>query len=292
MVRFWRYIRVTFFSLAVFVAPLMANDFWLSPEETSCIGIGDGLAGLLGGGGGGIATKTHCGFRVPSGPDDIFQCYAPDSSGTCRLNGRFASISELPAAAKLEPVANDISCYRYKKELYIVVETAIPEQVYDTVLHYPTPTRCYKDSTSCQKDQITPDSVHRYQKTFYSCKNSETTREGCPITDKGISLVFNQKGELTQWNLEALQLYLSLKDENNVSRFMNKTEQERKRRFDYTITYPWKYSSKDAKKLADATVRKSKGMQFYSGLKKSERKDSQFATMYDVINACKEWEAK
>jgi len=291
MVRFWSSIRISLISLATFVAPLMANDFWLSPEETSCIV--EGLTGVLGGSGGGIVSKHGDPIKVSSnGPEDIFQCYTPDSSGTCRLNGRFASTSILPAVTRPEPIANDINCYRYKKEAYIVVETAIPEQVHDSILHTPTPTRCYKDSISCQKDQITPDSVYRYQKTFYSCKNSETTREGCPITDKGISLVFNQKGELTKWNLEALQLYLSLKDENNVSRFMNKTEQEQDRRFYYTIMYPWEYSSKDAKKLADATVRKSKGMQFYSGLKKSERKGSQFVTMYDAINTCKEWEAK
>jgi len=91
-------LRLALVFVVVILSSAAANDFWLTPEE----GIGDGLAGLLGGGGGGIATKTVCGFRVAEGPKDIFQCYTPGDDGICRRGGFYASITRLPAVGKID----------------------------------------------------------------------------------------------------------------------------------------------------------------------------------------------
>ncbi len=271
--------------LAMLMAPLFAHDYWLEPGDIKC----DGLAGLLGGGGGGIATKTICGIKIPSkGPDDIFQCYTPDDKGICHPSNLYASRSELPALEQPKALERDISCYRYKNETYIVVETSIPEQVIDSMTQHPISTRCYIDSLNCQQAIIKQDSETRSPYHFHFCKNTETTAMGCPVSEKGLSLVFNEMGQLTEWNLDALRLYLDMKSENNVSRFMERAEQERTHKINYTITLPWKFSKNDAIALSTSSVQNAKGMQFFSGTKKEGRIDIKLNSMQDAINTCKE----
>ena len=272
-------------SIAMLVAPLFAHDYWLEPGDIKC----DDLVGLLGGGGGGIATKTICGIKIPSkGPDDIFQCYTPDDKGICHPSNLYASRSELPALEQPKALERDISCYRYKNEAYIVVETSIPEQVIDSMTQHPISTRCYIDSLNCQQAIIKQDSETRSPYHFHFCKNTETTATGCPVSEKGLSLVFNEKGQLTEWNLDALRLYLDMKSENNVSRFMKRAEQERTHKINYTITLPWKFSKNDAIALSTSSVQNAKGMQFFSGTKKEGRIDIKLNSMQDAINTCKE----
>ena len=272
-------------TLAMLMAPLFAHDYWLEPGDIKC----DGLAGLLGGGGGGIATKIICGIKIPSkGPDDIFQCYTPDNKGICHPSNLYASRSELPALEQPKTLERDISCYRYKNEAYIVVETSIPEQVIDSMTQHPISTRCYIDSLNCQQAIIKQDSETRSPYHFHFCKNTETTAMGCPVSEKGLSLVFNEKGQLTEWNLDALRLYLDMKSENNVSRFMKRAEQERTHKINYTITLPWKFSKNDAIALSTSSVQNAKGMLFFSGTKKEGRIDIKLNSMQDAINTCKE----
>ena len=88
-------------TLAMLMAPLFG--------DIKC----DGLAGLLGGGGGGIATKIICGIKIPSkGPDDIFQCYTPDNKGICHPSNLYASRSELPALEQPKTLERDIRVSR------------------------------------------------------------------------------------------------------------------------------------------------------------------------------------
>lgn len=278
--------------LAMLAAPIFANDFWLTIEEAEKCSIGDGLSRLLGGGGGGITTKISCGIRNESGPKDIFQCYAPDSNGVCQQNGIYAIKTTLPVVGEIKPLEKDINCYRYKDEAYIVIETAIPEQVRDSITHHPAGFKCFEDLSTCQKSLATPDSLQNYEKYFKVCKNSVTTQEGCPVTDTGISLVFDSNGKLNVKSLEALKFYLSLKAEDNVSKFMERAEQEQNRYNYYRITYPWKFSEEKTDSLVNETILKSKGMLFYSGLKKINREDAHFTSMQDAIKMCKEWVRK
>jgi hypothetical protein len=272
-------------TLAMLTAPLFAHDYWLEPGNIKC----DDLVGLLGGGGGGIATKLVCGIKIPSkGPDDIFQCYTPDDKGICHPSNLYASRSELPALEQPKALERDISCYRYKNEAYIVVETSIPEQVIDSMTQHPISTRCYIDSLNCQQAIIKQDSETRSPYHFHFCKNTETTATGCPVSEKGLSLVFNEKGELIEWNLDALRLYLDMKSENNVSRFMERAEQERTHKIKYTIILPWKFSKNDAIALSTSSVQNAKRMQFFSGTKKEGRIDIKFSSMQDAIKTCKE----
>ena len=272
-------------TLAMLTAPLFAHDYWLEPGDIKC----GGLSGLLGGGGGGIATKIICGIKIPSkGPDDIFQCYTPDDKGICHPSNLYASRSELPALEQPKALERDISCYRYKNEAYIVVETSIPEQVIDSMTQHPIVTRCYIDSMGCQEAIVNQDSGKWWPYHFHFCKNTETTAMGCPVSEKGLSLVFNEKGQLTEWNLDALRLYLDMKSENNVSRFMKRAEQERTHKINYTITLPWKFSKNDAIALSTSSVQNAKGMQFFSGTKKEGRIDIKLNSMQDAINTCKE----
>ena len=277
--------HIVIFPLAMLSAPLFAHDYWLEPGDIKC----DGLAGLLGGGGGGIATKIICGIKIPSkGPDDIFQCYTPDNKGICHPSNLYASRSELPALEQPKTLERDISCYRYKNEAYIVVETSIPEQVIDSMTQHPISTRCYIDSMGCQEAIVNQDSGKWWPYHFHFCKNTETTAMGCPVSEKGLSLVFNEKGQLTEWNLDALRLYLDMKSENNVSRFMERAEQERTHKINYTITLPWKFSKNDAIALSTSSVQNAKGMLFFSGTKKEGRIDIKLNSMQDAINTCKE----
>lgn len=272
-------------TLAMLSAPLFAHDYWLEPGDIKC----DDLVGLLGGGGGGIATKLVCGIKIPSkGPDDIFQCYTPDDKGICHPSNLYASRSELPALEQPKALERDISCYRYKNEAYIVVETSIPEQVIDSMTQHPISTRCYIDSLNCQQAIIKQDSETRSPYHFHFCKNTETTATGCPVSEKGLSLVFNENGELTEWNLDALRLYLDMKSENNVSRFMERAEQERTHKINYTIILPWKFSKEDAIALSTSSVQNAKGMQFFLGTKKQDRIDIKLNSMQDAIKTCKE----
>jgi len=272
-------------TLAMLTAPLFAHDYWLEPGDIKC----DDLVGLLGGGGGGISTKLVCGIKIPSkGPDDIFQCYTPDDKGICHPSNLYASRSELPALEQPKALERDISCYRYKNEAYIVVETSIPEQVIDSMTQHPISTRCYIDSLNCQQAIIKQDSETRSPYHFHFCKNTETTATGCPVSEKGLSLVFNEKGELIEWNLDALRLYLDMKSENNVSRFMERAEQERTHKIKYTIILPWKFSKNYAIALSTSSVQNAKRMQFFSGTKKEGRIDIKFSSMQDAIKTCKE----
>ncbi len=277
--------HIVIFPLTMLTAPLFAHDYWLEPGDIKC----DDLVGLLGGGGGGIATKTICGIKIPSkGPDDIFQCYTPDDKGICHPSNLYASRSELPALEQPKALERDISCYRYKNEAYIVVETSIPEQVIDSMTQHPIATRCYIDSMGCQEAIVNQDSGKWWPYHFHFCKNTETTAMGCPVSEKGLSLVFNEKGQLTEWNLDALRLYLDLKSENNVSRFMKRAEKERTHKINYTITLPWKFSKEDAIALSTSSVQNAKGMLFFSGTKKEGRIDIKISSMQDAINTCKE----
>lgn len=289
MTHLWEIFRIVPFFLTMLVAPLFANDFWLTNEEANPCGKGDGLSGLIGGGGGGIATRLHCGIRIENGPKDIFQCYAPDSNGICRQNGIYASKTTLPAIGDPPPLEKDIHCYRYKDEAYIVIETAIPEQVEDSLTHHPAGFKCFEDLSTCQKSLTAPDSIPNYEKDFRVCKNTTTTPEGCPVTDTGISLVFDSSGKLNKRTFETLKLYLSLKTENNVTKFMERVEQENHSYNYYKVSYPWKFDEKKIDNLVDETILKSKGMQFYFGLEKSVRIDAHFTSMQDAIKTCKEW---
>jgi len=62
--------------------------------------------------------------------------------------------------------------------------------------------------------------------------------------------------------------------------------------FHYDILYPWKYGSGDAFVLGKESVQKSKGMEFYSVLQKTERKAMQFTSVQEALDACKGWSAK
>lgn len=275
--------------LAMLTTSLFAHDYWLDPEDVGC----SGLAGLLGGGGGGFATKTICRFYAEEGPKDIFPCYEPDSNGGCRI-ARYASRTRLPMVGSPEVLNQDIECFRYKNESYIVIPTSIPEQVQDSVFHFPTQAKCYSDSLNCgnvKSDTLPYEGLpkphsHKY---FFSCKNTNATTEGCPIAESGLSLVFDETGKLKHWKRDGLLLYLEMKAENNVTKFMNRVAQEGKRYQSYKTILPWHFSDNDAANMIGASIHKAKGMQFFSGIKKSERKDLHFDTMQDAIKTCKEW---
>jgi hypothetical protein len=219
-------------------APLFAHDYWLEHEEVGCYG----LVGLPGGGGGGIATKTHCAFLFEEGPKDIFPCYEPDSNGGCRI-ARYASRTRLPMVGAPEVFNQDIECFRYKNESYIVIPTSIPEQVQDSIFHFPTQAKCYSDSLNCgniKSDTLPHEGLpkpysHKY---FYSCKYASATTEGCPIAENGLSLVFDETGKLKHWKRDGLLLYLEMKAENNITKFMNRVEQEGKRYQSYKLILP------------------------------------------------------
>ncbi|MEE3341015.1 MAG: hypothetical protein VZR14_09835, partial [Hallerella sp.] len=252
-----------------------------------------GLAGLLGGGGGGLATKTICHFFADDGPKNIFPCYEPDSNGGCRI-ARYASKTKLPMVGVPEVFNQDIECFRYKNESYIVIPTSIPEQVQDSVFHFPTQAKCYSDSLNCgniKSDTLPHEGLpkpysHKY---FYSCKYAAATTEGCPIAEKGLSLVFDETGKLKHWKRDGLLLYLEMKAENNVTKFMNRVEQEGKRYQSYKLISPWHFYDNDATNIIEKSIHKASGMQFFSGIKKSERKDLHFNTMQEAIKTCKEW---
>ena len=277
------------FSLAMLTTPLFAHDYWLEPEEVGCYG----LAGLLGGGGGGIATKIRCPLLLEEGPKDIFPCYEPDTNGGCRL-ARYASRTRLPMVGSPEVFNQDIECFRYKNESYIVIPTSIPEQVQDSIFHFPVQAKCYSDSLNCgniKSDTLPHEGLpkpysHKY---FYSCKYAVATTEGCPIAEKGLSLVFDETGKLKHWKRDGLLLYLDMKAENNVTKFMNRVEQEAKRYQSYKLISPWHFYDNDATNIIEKSIHKAKGMQFFSGIKKSERKDLHFNTMQEAIKTCKEW---
>ena len=272
-------------------APLFAHDYWLEPEEARCYG----LAGLLGGGGGGIATKTHCPFLLEEGAKDIFPCYEPDSNGGCHI-ARYASRTKLPMVGSPEVLDQDIECFRYKNESYIVIPTSIPEQVHDSVFHFPVQAKCYSDNLNCGniKSDTPPHEglpkpySHKY---FYSCKNVYATTEGCPIAENGLSLVFDETGNFKHWKRDGLLLYLEMKAENNVTKFMERVEQEGKRYRSYKIILPYHFYDNDVTNIIETSIHKAKGMQFFSGIKKSEQKDLHFDTMQDAIKTCKEWVA-
>ena len=275
--------------LAMLTTSLFAHDYWLDPEDVGC----SGLAGLLGGGGGGFATKTICRFYAEEGPKDIFPCYEPDSNGGCRI-ARYASKTKLPMVGAPEVFNQDIECFRYKNESYIVIPTSIPEQVQDSVFHFPTQAKCYSDSLNCgnvKSDTLPYEGLpkphsHKY---FFSCKNTNATTEGCPIAESGLSLVFDETGKLKHWKRDGLLLYLEMKAENNVTRFMDRVEKEDGRFQSYKIILPWKFSDNEVANLVKTSIHKAKGMQFFSGVKKSERKDFHFDSMQDAIKTCKEW---
>jgi len=275
--------------LAMLTTSLFAHDYWLDPEDVGC----SSLAGLLGGGGGGFATKTICRFYAEEGPKDIFPCYEPDSNGGCRI-ARYVSKTKLPMVGAPEVFNQDIECFRYKNESYIVIPTSIPEQVQDSVFHFPTQAKCYSDSLNCgnvKSDTLPYEGLpkphsHKY---FFSCKNTNATTEGCPIAESGLSLVFDETGKLKHWKRDGLLLYLEMKAENNVTKFMNRVAQEGKRYQSYKTILPWHFSDNDAANMIGASIHKAKGMQFFSGIKKSERKDLHFDTMQDAIKTCKEW---
>lgn len=73
---------------------------------------------------------------------------------------------------------------------------------------------------------------------------------------------------------------------------MERAEQEQNRYNYYRITYPWKFSEEKTDSLVNETILKSKGMLFYSGLKKINREDAHFTSMQDAIKMCKEWVRK
>lgn len=281
---------IVIISLAMLTTPLFAHDYWQEPEEARCYG----LAGTLsGGGGGGIATKTHCAFLLEEGPKDIFPCYEPDSNGGCRI-ARYASRTRLPMVGAPEVFNQDIECFRYKNESYIVIPTSIPEQVQDSVFHFPVQAKCYSDSLNCgnvKSDTLPHEGFSKpySHKYFYSCKNAYATTEGCPIAEKGLSLVFDETGKLKHWKRDGLLLYLEMKAENNVTKFMNRVEQEGKRYQTYKIILPWHFYDNDATNIIEKSIHKAKGMQFFSRIKKSERKNLHFNTMQEAIKTCKEW---
>ena len=275
--------------LAMLMAPLFAHDYWLEPGDIKC----DGLAGLLGGGGGGSAIKIRCPLLLEEGPKDIFPCYEPDTNGGCRI-ARYASRTRLPMVGSPEVFNQDIECFRYKNESYIVIPTSIPEQVHDSLFHFPTQAKCYSDSLNCgniKSDTLPHEGLpkpysHKY---FYSCKNAVATTEGCPIAEKGLSLVFDETGKLKHWKRDGLLLYLEMKAENNVTKFMNRVEQEGKRYQSYKLISPWHFYDNDATNIIEKSIHKASGMQFFSGIKKSERKNLHFNTMQEAIKTCKEW---
>ncbi len=277
------------FPLAMLTAPLFAHDYWLEPEEVGCYG----LAGLLGGGGGGIATKIRCPLLLEEGPKDIFPCYEPDTNGGCRI-ARYASRTRLPMVGSPEVFNQDIECFRYKNESYIVIPTSIPEQVHDSLFHFPTQAKCYSDSLNCgniKSDTLPHEGFpkpysHKY---FYSCKYASATTEGCPIAENGLSLVFDETGKLKHWKQDGLLLYLEMKAENNVTKFMNRVEQEGKRYQSYKLISPYHFYDNDATNIIEKSIHKASGMQFFSGIKKSERRNLQFNTMQEAIKTCKEW---
>lgn len=268
---------------------VFAHDYWLEFESVNC----SGLSGLLGGGGGGIATKTICHFIPEQGAKDIFPCYEPDANGGCRI-ARYASKTKLPMVGTPEVSNQDIECFRYKNESYVVVPTSIPEQVQDTVFHFPVRAKCYSDRLNCgnvKSDSLPHEGLpkphsHKY---FFSCKNTDATMNGCPIAEKGLFLVFDEKSNLKHWKREVLLLYLEMKAENNVTRFMDRVEKEDGRFQSYKIILPWNFSDNEVANLVKTSIHKAKGMQFFSGVKKSERKDFHFDSMQDAIKTCKEW---
>ena len=278
-----------FLTLAMLTAPLFAHDYWLEPGDIKC----DDLVGLLGGGGGGIATKTICHFLPEQGQKDIFPCYEPDTNGGCRIV-RYAGKTRLPMVGTPEVSNQDIECFRYKNESYVVIPTSIPEQVHDSVFHFPVRAKCYSDSLNCgniKSDSLPHEGLpkphsHKY---FFSCKNTDVTTNGCPITENGLYLVFDEMGNLKHWKRDGLLLYLEMKAENNVAKFMDRVEQEGKRFQSYRIILPWEFLGNDAASLIKTSIHKAKGMQFFLGVKKSERKDFHFNSMQDAVNACKEW---
>lgn len=268
--------------------PLFANDYWQSVDSVKC----KRYERSHGGSGGGTAFSFACGGRVESGPEDIFQCYAPDEKGVCRPSSRFASRSRLPAVGAPETLDKDIGCYRYKDEVYIVVETSIPEQVEDTIFHYGPPEKCYHHIDVCEKAQISPDSVAQWAKTFYSCTNTETTVEGCRFAKNGLALVYDEKGEMKIWNLEGLRLYFDMKSITSPTEFIERAEKETSRAIKYTRILPYEFEEEPTDSLVKATVARAKGMQVFSALKKVDRISAKFPTMQDAIKACKEWKPK
>lgn len=282
---------IFFATLLLFVlatGPLFANDYWQSVDSVKC----KRYERSHGGSGGGTAFSFACGGRVESGLEDIFQCYAPDEKGVCRPSSRFASRSRLPAVGAPETLDKDIGCYRYKDEVYIVVETSIPEQVEDTIFHYGPPEKCYHRIDVCEKAQISPDSVAQWAKTFYSCANTETTVEGCHFSKNGLALVYDDKGEMKIWNLEGLRLYFDMKSITSPTEFIERAEKETSRAIKYTRILPYDFEEEPTDSLVKATVARAKGMQVYSALKKVDRISAKFPTMQDAIKACKEWKAK
>ncbi len=280
--------------LAMLAAPIFANDFWHSPPKKETR-IGDGLGNILSGGGdlsGAIIWKDKSYLKNENGPDDIFQCYAPDSSGICRPNGHYASTSKLPVVGEIKPLEKDIKCHRYKDEIYIAIETSIPEQTTEYEIHYPSKTKCFRNSQRCQESISDTANLEKEKPQHYFCKNTETTQEGCRVSEKGILFTYNKMGAKLRRTYEALLLYLTLKTENNVSKFMETIEQEHLRDEFYRITLPWKFSDDDVNKHIEASIRKSKGMEFFDALKKSGRINANFSSMQDVIKTCSEWAFK
>lgn len=284
-----RLFSAAFLLLVPAACPLYANDYWKTVEQVKCEPPAKWFSNSSGDG---YPFGFACGGPIESGPEDIFECYAPDEKGLCRQSSRYASRTRLPVIGDPEAFDNDIDCYRYKDEAYIVVVTSIPEQVEDTLFHYASPEKCYRTLEDCIKARTVPDSVVQWKKTFYSCANTETTKDGCRFAKNGLALIYDEKGKLKEWNIKGLRLYLSMKSITNATKFIKKVEQEYTREEEYTKILPWRFYDESADSLARATVARAKGMQVYSALKKADRFGGKFPTMQDAIKACKAWKAK
>lgn len=213
----------------------------------------------------------------------------------------YGSSGLMPVVGKMQARKKILECHYItysnsllKKDIdvndaYVTFATNIPLQKEEK---YYNVEKCNLSGTKCQ-DETTY--------SFVSCINSESTENGCKVTEKGMELVIARNcldAIIAETNKDGLMFYLNLRKRPfEVPSFLDKfTDAINRQRPDYlTVSVPYGATEQDFFKVGNEAVQIAPGIDYYMDGKFIESvtfEKSPFKNIQEISDHCYDWGKK
>ena len=221
--------------------------------------------------------------------EGVFPCYYNNADEKHHPVNSYGSTKRMNMVDKPEASEESLECFEVGEKRYLVFGSNVPNQVYSEHI--------YGDDFgyiigSCYESINEFKEIKKRETPFYSCEHGITSSKGCKAKEHGLDFVMNGKGEFSGWDREALWLYARLKEAKDAISFMDSLEYSE---LGEGILLPANVSKKAVQKLGDEAARKTAGMAFYKGTRRTHYEKfskGQLNSMKDALGKCNAWDGR